>query len=94
MKLSLKHLTAGVLSTAVVLAVSVGSASAAGKFEGVTVTIGTFGGSWKDRLCSVFCPKFEAEGGKVEWVSGNPRSLLQKLVAARGQELQGDGRAL
>ncbi len=53
---------------------------------GVTVTIGTFGGSWKDRLCSVFCPKFEAEGGKVELVSGNPRALLQKLVVARGQD--------
>ena len=68
-----------------VLALSAGSA-VAGQFDGVTLRIGTFGGSWKDRLCSVFCPKFEAEGGKVEWVAGNPRILLSKMVAARGQE--------
>lgn len=86
MRHALKHATAGVLASAVVLALGAGSASAAGKFDGVTLTIGTFGGSWKDRLCSVFCPKFEAEGGKVEWVSGNPRILLSKMVAARGQE--------
>ena len=85
MKLSLKHLTAGAVATAVVLTLGASSASAAGKFDGVTLTIGTFGGSWKDRLCSVFCPKFEAEGGKVEWVSGNPKILFSKLVAARGQ---------
>ena len=86
MKHGLKHVTAGALAAAVVLALGAGSAPAAGKFEGVTLTVGTFGGSWKDRLCSVFCPKFEAEGGKVEWVSGNPRVLLSKLVAARGQD--------
>ena len=67
------------------LSLSVGSA-VAGQFDGVTLKVGTFGGSWKDRLCSVFCPKFEAEGGKVEWVTGNPRILLSKMVAARGQE--------
>ena len=86
MKLSFRHLTAGAVATAVVLTLGASSASAAGKFDGVTLTIGTFGGSWKDRLCSVFCPKFEAEGGKVEWVSGNPKILFSKLVAARGQD--------
>ena len=86
MKQGLKHVTAGALAAAVVLALGAGSATAAGKFEGVTLTVGTFGGSWKDRLCSVFCPKFEAEGGKVEWVLGNPKLLLSKMVAARGQE--------
>ena len=72
-------------ATGMVLALSAGSA-VAGQFDGVTLRIGTFGGSWKDRLCSVFCPKFEAEGGKVEWVAGNPRILFSKMVAARGQE--------
>lgn len=86
MSLRVRQLTAGALAAAVALSISAGSAVAAGKFEGVTLTIGTFGGSWKDRLCSVFCPKFEAEGGKVQWVSGNPRVLLSKLVAARGQD--------
>ncbi len=61
-------------------------ASAAGRFEGQTLTVGTFGGSWRDRICGYICPKIEAEGGKVEFVTGNPRNLLAKLVAARGQD--------
>lgn len=60
-------------------------ASAAGQFEGQTLTVGTFGGSWRDRVCETICPKIEAEGGTVEFVTGNPRNLLAKLVAARGQ---------
>lgn len=62
------------------------AAGAAGKFEGQTLRVGTFGGSWKDRVCEYICPKVEAEGGKVEFVTGNPRILLSKLVAARGQD--------
>ena len=61
-------------------------ASAAGRFEGQTLTVGTFGGSWRDRVCEVICPKIEAEGGRVEFVTGNPRNLLARLVAARGQD--------
>ena len=68
------------------LALGAGGAAAAGKFEGQTLTVGTFGGSWKDRICEHICPKIEAEGGNVEFVTGNPRNLLAKLVAARGQD--------
>ena len=60
--------------------------AAAGMFDGQTLTVGTYGGSWKDRICEYICPKIEAEGGKVEFVTGNPRNLLSKLVAARGQD--------
>ena len=61
-------------------------ASAAGRFDGQTLTVGTFGGSWRDRVCEYICPKIEAEGGQVEFVTGNPRNLLARLVAARGQD--------
>ncbi len=77
-----------VVSTAVGAGLLLGAtgALAAGKFEGQTLTVGTFGGSWKDRICKYICPKIEAEGGKVQFVTGNPRNLLAKLVAARGQD--------
>ena len=68
------------------LVLAAAGAAAAGKFDGRTLTVGTFGGSWKDRICEYICPKIEAEGGKVEFVTGNPRNLLAKLVAARGQD--------
>ena len=70
------------------LVLGAAGAGAAGKFEGQTLTVGTYGGSWKDRICEYICPKIEAEGGKVEFVTGNPRNLLSKLVAARGQDDQ------
>ncbi len=68
------------------LALGAAGVVAAGMFEGQTLTVGTYGGSWKDRICDYICPKIEAEGGKVEFVTGNPRNLLSKLVAARGQD--------
>ena len=77
-------LAAAVLGAGLVLGAA--GAVAAGMFEGRTLTVGTFGGSWKDRICEYICPKIEAEGGKVEFVTGNPRNLLSKLVAARGQD--------
>ena len=79
-----KLLTAVALGAGLVLGAA--GAAAAGNFEGQTLTVGTFGGSWKDRICGYICPKIEAEGGKVEFVTGNPRNLLSKLVAARGQD--------
>ena len=79
-----KVLTAMAVGAALVLGSA--GAAAAGMFEGQTLTVGTYGGSWKDRICEYICPKIEAEGGKVEFVTGNPRNLLSKLVAARGQD--------
>ncbi len=63
-----------------------GAAAAGQRFDGVTLTVGTFGGSWKDRINGYIGAKFEALGGEILYVSGNPRILLSKLVAARGQE--------
>ncbi len=69
-----------------VLAFATAPAAAEGRFEGVTLTVGTFGGSWKDRIEEHIAPKFAAEGGKLEFITGNPRNLLSKLIAARGQD--------
>ena len=68
------------------LTIAAGPAATEGRFDGVTLTVGTFGGSWKDRISEYVTPKFEAEGGKIEFITGNPRNLLSKLIAARGQD--------
>ena len=78
-----KLLTAVALGAGLVLG-AVGAA-AAGKFEGQTLIVGTYGGSWKDDICEYICPKIEAEGGRVKFVTGDPHNLLSKLVAAQGQ---------
>lgn len=80
----LRSAAAAVLAGAVTASFAAGAS--AQMFDGVTLTVGTFGGSWKDRICGYICPRFEAEGGKIEFVTGNPRILLSRVVQARGQE--------
>ena len=36
------------------------------RFDGVTLTVGTFGGSWRDRIHEYIGSKVEALGGKIE----------------------------
>jgi putative spermidine/putrescine transport system substrate-binding protein len=60
-------------------------AQAAGEFDGVTLRIATFGGSWKENIEEVIGPKFEALGGKLEFVTGSPQANLAKLIAGRGK---------
>jgi putative spermidine/putrescine transport system substrate-binding protein len=60
-------------------------AQAAGEFDGVTLRIATFGGSWKQNIEEVIGPKFEALGGKLEFVTGSPQANLAKLIAGRGK---------
>jgi putative spermidine/putrescine transport system substrate-binding protein len=67
------------------IAASAGSASA-GQFDGVTVRFGTFGGKWRDIVESYVAKAFEKEGGKIEYVLGQPANNMAKLIAARGQE--------
>ncbi|MEC9345444.1 MAG: extracellular solute-binding protein [Pseudomonadota bacterium] len=54
------------------------------RFDGATLRVATFGGSWKDSLAEVISPKFEALGGTIEYVTGSPQANLAKLIAARG----------
>ena len=72
--------------SALLVAVAASSAVAQTKsFEGVTLTVGTFGGVWRDIFQRNVGVEVEKRGGKVQYVPGNPRDILAKLIAARGQ---------
>lgn len=53
-------------------------------FDGVTLRVATWGGSWKENIENVIVPKFQKLGGQIEFVSGSPQANLAKLIAARG----------
>ncbi len=73
-------------SLLLVSALVLGSAPAfAGQFDGVTVRLATFGGNWRDIVEAHVGKAFEAEGGKIEYVLGQPAQNMAKLIAARGQ---------
>ena len=67
------------------IAAATGPASA-GQFDGVTVRIATFGGKWRDIVDAYVTKAFEKEGGKIEYVQGQPANNMAKLIAARGHE--------
>jgi putative spermidine/putrescine transport system substrate-binding protein len=75
--------------TSVAMAVGMVFAAAAsakaGQFDGVTLKVATWGGSWKENMEKVIVPKFEALGGKIEFVTGSPAASFAKLVAGRGR---------
>ena len=76
----------GVATLALMLASPFSSATQAGEFDGVTVRIGTFGGKWRDIVDDHVAKAFAKEGGKIEYVLGQPANNMAKLIAARGQE--------
>ncbi len=57
----------------------------AGQFDGVTVRLATFGGKWRDIVEEHVGKAFEAQGGKIDYVVGQPAQNMAKLIAARGQ---------
>lgn len=57
----------------------------AGDFDGVTLRVATWGGSWKKNFEDKVVPKFEEMGGTIEFVTGSPQANLAKLIAARGR---------
>ena len=56
------------------------------RFDGVTIRVATWGGSWRDRMQELIGAEFEKRGGKVEYVVGNALENFNKLIAARGQK--------
>jgi spermidine/putrescine-binding protein len=60
------------------------TAAAGGPLDGVTLRVGTWGGPWRDIEKELLAPKIEAQGGRVEFVTGSPQQNLAKLIAARG----------
>lgn len=74
-----------VVGLTIATALCVSSSAFAGKFDGVTLLVGTWGGLWKENQVENIVSKFEAEGGKVEFVTGSPAANFAKIVAARGE---------
>ncbi|MDB2324602.1 extracellular solute-binding protein [Alphaproteobacteria bacterium] len=72
-------------SLVVGLASALAGNATAGEFDGVTLKVATWGGSWKANIEKIIVPKFEALGGKIEFVTGSPAANFAKLVAGRGR---------
>jgi len=81
-RLVLKTLCAAIACAS---ALHVDLAAAQARFDGVTVKLATFGGRWRDIVEKYVVKPFEAQGGKVEFVLGQPAQNMAKLIAARGQ---------
>jgi spermidine/putrescine-binding protein len=63
---------------------STSSAVAQTRFDGVTLTVATFPGAWREAIIKVTGAKFEALGGKLQWTPGSTTEFLQQAIAARG----------
>ena len=61
-------------------------ANAEERFDGMTLRVATWGGSWRDRIQELIGSELEKRGAKVEYVIGNALENFNKLVAARGQK--------
>jgi putative spermidine/putrescine transport system substrate-binding protein len=75
---------AGITLVAVIICSSQANAQEK-RFDGVTLRVGTYGGSWRDLIQKLIGAELERRGAKIEYVVGNPRDNLAKLIAARGQ---------
>lgn len=78
------------LVTAMLFLTAGGAAAQEERFDGVTLRVATYGGSWRNALHELIGKDLEKRGAKVEWVLGNPRDNLVKLIAARGRDLPFD----
>ena len=74
-----------VIGLTITVFITFSSSVLAGNFDGVTLRVATWGGLWKDNQAENIASKFEAEGGKVEYVTGSPAANFAKLIAARGK---------
>ena len=80
----LKTALMGASVGATVIALSLGTA-VAGEFDGVTLRVGTWGGSWKQVQVDYIVPQLAAKGMKIEFVTAGPNDNIAKLVAAKGR---------
>ena len=80
----------GLVSGLVVLAAGGGASAQEPRFDGTSIRIATYGGSWRDAIHELIGKELERRGAKVEYVIGNPRDSLNKLIAARGRDVPFD----
>lgn len=78
------------LVTAILVLTTGQVVSAQERLDGVTLRVATWGGSWKDAIHELIGRELEKRGAKVEYVIGNPRDNLNKLIAARGRDVPFD----
>ncbi len=81
-KKTIRHTAVGAIAA---LTLTYAATASGGQFDGVTLTVATWGGAWKDTIDSRIAPKFEALGGRIEYVTGSPQANLAKVIAARGR---------
>jgi putative spermidine/putrescine transport system substrate-binding protein len=81
-----RWLAAALVAALALLTPSVGAQALDDRFDGVTIRVATWGGSWRDRMQELIGSEFEKRGGKVEYVIGNALENFNKLIAARGQK--------
>lgn len=62
----------------------------AGEFDGVTLRVGTWGGSWRKVQEDYIVPQLAAKGMQIQFVTASPNDNLAKLVAARGRDVPFD----
>ena len=59
-------------------------------FDNTKIRIATFPGTWEIRIREEVGPAMEKAGIEMEFIGGRTESFLQKLIAARGQEIPFD----
>ena len=74
----------GVAAIALGLLASQDAMAQSKKFDGVTLTVATFPGAWREGIIKITGAKFEKLGGKVAWTPGSTTEFLQQAIAARG----------
>ena len=60
------------------------------RFDGVTVRVGTWGGTNRDAQKEHAAVELEKLGAKVEFVVGSPQDNFAKIIAARGRDVPMD----
>jgi spermidine/putrescine-binding protein len=55
------------------------------RFDGQTLRVATFGAIWKDTVDELVASKIRELGAKVEFVAGEPKDSLSKLILSRGR---------
>jgi putative spermidine/putrescine transport system substrate-binding protein len=83
-KLQRRQVLKGMALTAGTAAMPFNRANA-GEFDGKTLRVGTWGGSWRDSLEKTVGAKVEARGAKIEYLLDSPTGNAGKLIAARGR---------
>lgn len=86
MRFPMNQATVVLAAAAFSVALSASTAIAqAQRLDGVTLRVGTYGGTWQEAMHTHIGKKLESLGAKVEYVIGSPAENFSKIVSARGR---------